>query len=280
MGKKLNTKYYIFLRELIICKIRQGCYIKYMQIKILGVQIDDLSEAEVLDIIKNNLASGRRTFIVTPNPEMLVLGERDAEFKNILNGADIKIPDGAGLKFGGWILGQKLKNRATGTDLMERICGLAAERGLGAYFLGAGDGVAEAAAKNLNTKFVQLKIVGVDSGGRMQSWDNEDVLRKINAAAPDILFAALGHGKQEKWIAENLSKMPGVKLAMGVGGAFDFFAGRVRRAPNMLRRAGLEWLWRLILEPWRWRRIMTAVVVFPLMCWKQSMKKNQNLFNS
>jgi N-acetylglucosaminyldiphosphoundecaprenol N-acetyl-beta-D-mannosaminyltransferase len=237
-----------------------------MKCNILGVEIDDLSAGEAMDLAAARLAAGKKTFIATPNPEMVILAQKDGEFKNILNGADIKIPDGTGLAVGAKILKQALKNRVTGTDLMEGLCALSAELGYKVYLLGAQNGVAKEAAKRLNTKFVQLKIVGAEYGGRMDEWDNRVIIEHINAVAPDILFVALGHGKQERWIFQNLEKLPSVKLAMGVGGAFDFFAGRIRRAPRWMRTLGLEWLWRLICEPKRYKRIFNAVIIFPWRC--------------
>ncbi len=256
-----------------------------MKINILGVEIDDLGAAEVMALVLNNLEADKKTFIATPNPEMLVLAQKDRGFKEILSRADIKIPDGAGLKLGARIIGRKLKNRLTGTDLMERMCGLAAERGSSIYLLGAENGVAREAAKRLNiplrssgasegqAKFAPLKIVGAESGGTMDEWDNRVIIEHINAVAPDILFVALGHGRQEKWIDENFKKLPSVKLAMGVGGAFDFFSGRAKRAPEWMRAIGLEWLWRLIKEPKRFKRIFTAVIIFPLYCLMYGGKK-------
>jgi len=237
-----------------------------MKINILGVEIDDLSAAEVADLAAGNLQIGGKTFIATPNPEMLVAAQKDGEFARALNSADIKIADGVGLKLGAKILKKELKNRVTGTDLMDRLCGLAAERGYSIYLLGAQNGVAREAAKRLSTKFVQLKIAGAESGGKMDAWDSRVIVEHINAVSPDMLFVALGHGKQEKWIFENLEKLPSVKLAMGVGGAFDFFAGRAKRAPRWMRDAGLEWLWRLIREPKRYKRIWNAAAVFPWLC--------------
>ncbi len=268
-----------------------------MKVNILGVEIDDLGMGEAVALALENLQAGRRTFIATPNPEMLVLAHKDREFGRVLNSTDIKIPDGAGLAIGAKITGQELKNRVTGTDLMEKLCGLAAERGYKVYLLGAQNGVAREAAKQLNTKFVQLKIAGAEYGGGMpvrresgchipeaerrygdgprggDEWDNKVIIEHINAVAPDMLFVALGHGKQERWIAENLQKLPSVKLAMGVGGAFDFFAARAKRAPQWMRTAGLEWLWRLIKEPKRYKRIVTAVIIFPFYCLMYGRKK-------
>lgn len=244
-----------------------------MKVNILGVEIDDLNLEQVIVQATDNLQAGKKIFLATPNPEMLVLARQSVTFKNILNSADIKIPDGAGLKFGAIILGQNLKNRVTGADLMEKLCSASSERGYKIYLLGAQNGVAREAARQLNTKFVQLKIVGAEYGGAMDEWDNRVITEHINAVAPDILFVALGHGKQEKWIFENFEKLPSVKLAMGVGGAFDFFAGRISRAPQWMRHLGLEWLWRLICEPKRYKRILTAVIIFPWYCLIYGRKK-------
>lgn len=244
-----------------------------MKVNILGVDIDDVGAEEAMAQAFQNLQAGKRTFIATPNPEMLVMARRDEEFRRVLNSADIKIPDGAGLAIGAKILKKDLKNRVTGTDLMEKLCATSAERGYRIYLLGAQNEVAREAAKQLNTKFVRLKIVGAEYGGTMDKWDNRVIIEHINAVAPDILFVALGHGKQEKWISENLEKLPSVKLAMGVGGAFDFFAGRVRRAPRWMRTLGWEWLWRLICEPKRYKRILTATIIFPWYCLTYGRKK-------
>ncbi len=244
-----------------------------MKVNILGVEIDDLGAEEVIALALDNLQAGKKTFIATPNPEILVLAEKDRVFREILGRADIKIPDGAGLKLGAKILGQELKNRVTGTDLMEKLCVVSAERGYKVYLLGAQNGVAREAAGALNKKCVQLKIVGAEHGGTMDEWDNRVIIEHINAVAPDMLFVALGHGKQERWIVENFEKLLSVKLAMGVGGAFDFFAGRVKRAPRWMRALGLEWLWRLIREPKRYKRILTAVIIFPWYCLIYGRKK-------
>jgi len=245
----------------------------FMKVDILGIAIDDLDEDAVEGIIEERLSDGRGTFIATPNPEMILLAQKDAEFRNILNSADIKIPDGYGLKIGARILGRKLCSRATGTDLMQRICRLAGTKGLSVYLLGAEEGVARKAEENLKKILPNLKIVGAESGGNLSalpengiSWNNQVILAHINAVKPDILFVALGHRKQEKWIFENFKKLAGVKVAMGVGGAFDFYSGKMRRAPLTMRRLGLEWLWRLFLEPRRYPRILAATILFPLAC--------------
>jgi N-acetylglucosaminyldiphosphoundecaprenol N-acetyl-beta-D-mannosaminyltransferase len=242
-----------------------------MKVDILGVSIDDLGEAVVLEMISRGLEKGKKFFVATPNPEMIVLAQKNPEFKKILNLADIKIADGVGLKFGAGILGKKLNNRLAGTDLMERLCGFASLRGKKIYLLGAGRGIAKSAAENLQKKFPGLEVCGAEEGGKMDEWDSEKILEHINDRGADFLFVALGHGKQEKWIFENFKKLGSARLAMGVGGAFDFFAGQAKRAPRFMRKIGMEWFWRLATEPRRYRRMIDAVIVFPLLCVKKAL---------
>jgi len=175
----------------------------------------------------------------------------------------LAVPDGIGLIFASRFLGQPIKQRITGVDLMEKVCQKAAQKQWPVFLFGAEEGVAEKTAKNLKEKYVGLNTVSLRAtptrsvGGARQSRGKQD-----DNDVPAILFVALGAPKQEKWIVENLSKMPSIKLAIGVGGAFDFISGRVSRAPKILRKIGLEWLWRLICQPWRAKRIFNAVVIF------------------
>jgi len=130
--------------------------------------------------------------------------------------------------------------------------------------------VARDTAKKFKKYLPKINIVGAEQGsdGEMSfdKWDNEVIVKHINSVKPDILFVALGHYKQEKWIFDNLKKLKTVKLAMGVGGAFDFYSGRAERAPEHIQSSGFEWLWRLFKEPHRYKRIFTAVIVFPWKC--------------
>ncbi len=147
------------------------------------------------------------------------------------------------------------------------------------YLLGAGQEIAFAAAEKLNAQFSDIKIVGAESGPTntpspsMGEGGGEGVIQRIRDAHPDILLVALGHGKQEKWIASHLAELPSVKIAMGVGGAFAFIAGRVRRAPKLMRALGLEWLWRLFLQPWRIVRIYRAIIVFSALFMRKYLTK-------
>lgn len=223
--------------------------------EILGVKVDNLTEKELFERIEQFLTDNEQHYIVTPNPEFLVKAQKDKEFKEIINQADLAVADGIGLVFASRFLGQPIKQRITGVDLMEKVCQKAVQKQWPVFLFGAGQGVAEKTANNLQEKYAGLEI-----------------LPCIDNNTAGILFVALGAPKQERWIKENLNKMPSIKLAIGVGGAFDFISGRVSRAPKILRKIGLEWLWRLICQPWRAKRIFNAVVVFP---WLILTRKNK-----
>lgn len=237
---------------------------------ILGIKVDEMDRTEALAKVVGFLNSDNRQYkIFTPNPEMVVKAQKDEYFKKVLNSGDLNLCDGMGL-----YLVSKIK-RIPGVDFMIEICKIAAEQGRGVYLLGSGnDEIVKKTAKNLQKQFPKLKIIGYDKGPEIneksqlpitndQSIDNLTI-QQINQSSPEILFVAFGMGKQEKWIFENLAKMPGVKIAIGVGGAFDYIAGKVKRAPCWMRKIGLEWMYRLIQEPRRLGRIFNATIIFTL----------------
>ena len=223
--------------------------------EILGVKIDNLSIEEVFARINGFLESDKQHYIVTPNPEFLVWAREDEEFKEILNKADLAVPDGVGLVFASWFLGKPLKKRIAGADLMDKICQDAAKKRWQILLTGGGEGVAQKTAEALKKNYQGLLVKEIDILD----------FNRYTTKRSSILFVALGAPKQEKWIVENLSKLPSVKLAVGVGGAFDVISGDVRRAPKFLRAAGLEWAWRLGIQPWRASRIFNAIARFPWM---------------
>lgn len=238
--------------------------------QILGVKVDNISHEEALAKVLDFFQNGQHV-ITTPNPEFILAAQEDKEFKNILNRADLALPDGFGLILMSRLIGTPLKEQICGSDFIWNICALAEKENKTVYLLGAQEGVAIKAAENLREQYPQLKIVGAEMGLRLGINDQSDALHgnqqliaRINAVQPDIIFVAFGHGKQEKWIAENLSKLPSVKIAMGVGGSLDFIANVVPRAPLWMRQIGCEWLWRLIQEPRRWHRIYRAIIKFPI----------------
>ena len=236
-----------------------------MKKEVLGVGIDDVNINQALEIVQGWLSEPGKRFIVTPNPEFLVDAQNNPDFKRILNNADLAIPDGKGLR-----IGSDIVCNTPGIDLMEGLVRLAGEKGFTTGFLGGRGQVAELTAERLKKKYPKLKVTFAESGGKVisdgqslgniqssKSLRSEDVnisfAPSLRIPKTDILFVAFGHPKQEKWIATHLDKIP-VKVAMGVGGSFDYVSGKVPRAPVWVRNLGLEWLFRLIREPWRIKR--------------------------
>lgn len=212
-------------------------------IKILGTAITTATEEEVLEYIFKRLENpSEKFYIVTPNPEILMLATRSKSFQDILNSATLSLPDGIGVLVAGRILKKQIIGRITGTDLMEKICEKASKKPIAMGFLGGSRGVAERASECLREKYPGLRVVF--SSDEWTGPFKEHI---------DILFVALGAPKQEEWIAKNLDTID-VTAAMGVGGAFDYASGKVKRAPVILRKAGLEWVFRLVRQPWRIRR--------------------------
>jgi N-acetylglucosaminyldiphosphoundecaprenol N-acetyl-beta-D-mannosaminyltransferase len=244
---------------------------------ILNVQINTEKKAVILKKVDQLLKDGKQHYIVTPNPEIVMQAATDQIYLHILNNADLKLPDGIGLKLASFFTGNIIQQRIKGIDFIEDLCSIAQRDNYSVFFLGGAEGVAQKTATSLQTKFPQLNIKGSASGGKVSKdgvLHDKNIINKINQLQPNILFIAFGFPRQEKFIAKNLSKLPSVKLAIGVGGSFDVISSKVKRAPKSLQAIGLEWLWRLIIQPWRLKRIYTAIIRFPLsfMKWK--------LFNS
>lgn len=245
-----------------------------MKIEILGIKIDNLAPDESVEYIVGRIRRAEKTFIATPNPEMLVLAHKNLLFKDALNAADLAVPDGFGLVLAAKALSLPLKQKVSGTDLVEALIRRHGEE-LRVYLLGAGEGIGEKAAGYLKILNPNLKVAGVLSGEKLDLnghfKDEEIILESIRTSGANLLLVALGQIKQETWIYRNLQNLPNV-AAIGIGGALDFYAGRVKRAPKILQRLGLEWLWRLLLEPKRFWRIINAVIVFPYLVIKYERK--------
>lgn len=232
------------------------------RISILGVPVDVLTQCDAVAEIQRLLASDSQHQVATPNPEMLVEARRNAAFHAVLQSTALNLPDGAGLLWAARMRGQRLPERVTGTDTMLALCAL--QDAPSVFLLGAQEGVAQRAATTLKERHPSLHITGTLAASPLQT-DEEAIVAAVNSAKPSLLFVAYGAPAQELWIARNLLKMPSVRVAMGVGGAFDFIAGTRRRAPECMRKIGLEWVWRFAQEPKRFWRILNAVVVFPAM---------------
>lgn len=221
-------------------------------IDILGVRVDDATYDDLLAAVDRFVAGGRPHQVVTLNPEMIVAAHDDPAFRSDLARSDLNVADGVGLMLAARLLGHPLRQRVTGSDGIYHLARHSARQGYRVYFLGAGPGVAGAAAQRLATAYPGLDVAGTYAGSPADD-ESAAVIARVRAARPDLLLVAYGVPAEEKWIARHRDEL-GVPVMMGVGGSFDFVAGVTRRAPPWMRRLGLEWLHRLIREPWRWRR--------------------------
>ena len=220
------------------------------RVDILGVEFDRVALLGATEAILQRLDAGRRTFVITANPEFIMLCRRDREVAAIAAGADLVIPDGTGALVASRLLGDPLPGRAPGRLLVERLAAAARERDLSLYLLGAAPGVADRAAAALVARHPGLRIAGTHDGDA----GSDDAVDAVAAARPDLLFVAFGMPKQERWIARHLAALPTVKVAVGVGGSLDYLAGAAKPPPALVHAVGLEWLWRLVRDPKRWRR--------------------------
>lgn len=235
-------------------------------VEILGIRLISTSTGSVLKEItrfvaekdKNSLKS-KSLIIFTPNPEFLVAANEDQGFKEILNQADINLPDGIGLILAGRVLGRPLKERISGADVVEKLLAIGSEHGWTVGVAGARRGVEEEAdllIQRLQARYPSLKIINLDN--------------QFTIYPPTIILACHGMVRQEKWIMENKDKIPAA-VFMGVGGSLDFLTGFVKRAPLLVRKAGLEWFWRGLQKLGHWKRIWRAVVVFGWLVVKDSL---------
>lgn len=222
-----------------------------MKKDILGVKIDDINMDEAVKVVSKWLEDGGKHYITTPNPEIVVMAQKDIKLRESINNADLVIPDGIGLGLTGDIV-----CNIPGVDLMEELIKKAQDLGLTIGLLGGRDSVAKKVGERLQKKYPKLKISFAESGGEI----TKDGVMSVNYKLPvaDLLFVAFGPPKQEKWIAKNLNKID-VKIAMGVGGSFDYLSGEVPRAPVWIRGLGFEWLFRLIIQPWRIKRQLALI---------------------
>ncbi|MCB9450847.1 MAG: WecB/TagA/CpsF family glycosyltransferase [Anaerolineaceae bacterium] len=222
---------------------------------ILTLPVDAITYAEWLDTIGVWVRDKERLHhVCTINPEFTMIARKDPNFDHILRRADLCVPDGVGLLLAARYLGFRLPERVTGSDGVPIIAARAAQEGWKLFFLGAAPGVAEQAAAILREQHPALQIAGTYSGSPAPE-EEDSLVEMVNASGADILFVAYGAPEQDKWIARNTPRLK-VSMAMGVGGAFDFIAGVVPRAPLWMRRAGLEWLFRLYRQPWRFWRML------------------------
>ncbi|HLZ22485.1 MAG TPA: PfkB family carbohydrate kinase [Ktedonobacterales bacterium] len=239
--------------------------------QLLGLPVDRIGTAEVLECLVEWINSARATsaarqplqtegvssgtrHVVTLNPEIVMAARHDAALRRAIRTADLVLPDGIGVVWALRLRGEAVLGRVTGIDLLDAFAGVAAARGYRVFLLGAAPGVAQAAASRLIERYPGLTVVG-GYAGSPDADDAPGIIERIKNSRADAVFVAFGAPAQERWIASHREQL-GAAVAMGVGGAFDFLAGDIPRAPRWMRRYGLEWLYRLAREPWRWRRML------------------------
>lgn len=224
-------------------------------VTILGIPVHPVTMEDTLDLVRLYMREPRLHQIATVNPEFVMTAQRDEAFRRVLHTADLCLPDGVGLLLAARRYGQRLPQRVAGSELVYHVARLAAEEGWRLFLLGAAPGVAAEAGELLQQRYRGLQIAGAYAGSPASA-ENDAIVQRILESGTDILYVAYGAPRQDKWIARNREALPGVRLAIGVGGALDFVSGRAVRAPRWVQQLGLEWLHRLWREPWRWRRML------------------------
>ncbi len=231
---------------------------------ILGVNIDIVTLDEAEEKVWSFLKDDKKHMVFTPNSEMIMIARQDQVLRNVLNSGELITADGIGVVYASRIQGKPLKERVAGFDLAKGIVAKLPQQKYSLYLLGGAPGIAETAKSNLETKYPGIHIVGTHDG-YFDEDEEKQLINEINELKPDILFVCLGMSKQEKWIYNHRDKLD-VKVSIGVGGSLDVFAGKVKRAPDFYCKYGLEWLYRLVKEPWRYKRMMAlpkfALTVF------------------
>jgi N-acetylglucosaminyldiphosphoundecaprenol N-acetyl-beta-D-mannosaminyltransferase len=236
---------------------------------LLGVRIDNFSKKEILEKVESFLRERKFHQIATINPEFILEAQKNPEFRNILNDADLNIADGIGIRFAFWRLAEKLKCRMAGADLMHEILRIANEKKLAVFLAVNEKGLSlyEETQSVFSKLYPNVVFNGANLDIQCHSGldpESQKILKQVKDDKGDIKILLVNFGApfQEKFI--NSLKNDTIMLAMGVGGSFDYATGKLQRAPKIMRILGLEWLWRLFLQPKRWKRIWNAVIVFPI----------------
>jgi N-acetylglucosaminyldiphosphoundecaprenol N-acetyl-beta-D-mannosaminyltransferase len=222
---------------------------------LIGLPVSRIDGQGALRRLEEFLASGTPHMVLTADASAVVIAAQDPEFAAIWRRADLVTPDSAGILWAARRLGSPLRERVSGVELAERLCQMSAARGFGVFFLGASPGVAEEAAQAMARRYPGLQVVGT-AHGFLNHEEQVGLISRIRSLRPAALLVAMGIPRQEKWIAAHLNQL-GVPVCMGVGGTLDVLAGRVARAPAWMQRCGLEWLYRLIRDPRKIRKVAT-----------------------
>ncbi len=228
------------------------------RVKILGVPVDMIDREQAMDRFKTMFPEPGLTMVVTPNSEIVLNASEDPQLRQLIESADIIIPDGIGLVYASKIVGHPLRERVTGIDFLDAITAYLAEQGESIYFFGSKPGIAEKAAENIQKKYPKLIVAGTRDG-YYKPEEEPGIVEEINRSGASFLCVALGAPKQEQFIYDHREELT-VRGAIGVGGSLDVWSGTLKRAPEFYRKHGLEWLYRLIQEPSRYKRMMRLPV--------------------
>ncbi|MCA1021031.1 WecB/TagA/CpsF family glycosyltransferase [Halobacillus litoralis] len=234
-----------------------------MKEQFLGVDVSSHSYEQLKQNVLDDINEKRQSFIVAINPEKILKAQEDQDLKALLNKATYQIPDGVGVLLASKLKKGGIKERVTGIDMLLTLCEQAAANGKSVFLYGAKPGVAAEAKDKLVEQYPNLQVAGVMDGYEK---DEQKVIQTINESGADILFVALGSPRQEYWIVDHMKEL-NVRIFQGVGGSFDVISGRVKRAPALFQRFGVEWLYRLISEPWRIKR-QIRLPLFLLKVWR------------
>lgn len=215
-----------------------------------GIKVDNVTLEESIQKLDEFIKEKFPHLIVTPNPEMIVNAQSDKMMKDILNNAALRLPDGISMVVVSRLLRKPLKERVSGIDFMCKAVEHSVQKRYRIFLLGGNHGIADKAAAALKNIYPSVQIVGTHDG---YFEHDGTIINLIKHAAPDILFAGLGAGRQEKWLNKYLDAL-GVPVCVGVGGAMDVISGYKKRAPKIVQKLYVEWLYRLVTEPWRWKR--------------------------
>ncbi len=230
--------------------------------EILGVKVDAVTMAQAVESVEKLIAAQKNSIVATVNAEMLLRATQDDAFKKILNAAELVVPDGAGAVWAARHLGYEMPERVAGFDLVQELMKIAPSKGYKFFLFGASPGIADKAKLKARELYPRIEIVGTRNG-YFTAADEPEIISQIKNSKPDILLAALGVPKQEKWLSAHKDEL-NIPVSIGVGGTFDVMAGVVKRAPLWMQRAKLEWLYRAMLQPSRAGRL----VALPKFVWK------------
>ena len=249
------------------------------KVNICGVDFNNITMENSLSLIQGYIENKTRSIVFHLSVDCVCIASSDKELDEIYRRTTLVLPDGMPLIWAGRLLGTPLKEKISGPDLLPKICEMSAKKNYSIFFLGGKEGVAERAAKVMQNRYKGLKIAGYSHGYfKKTGVENSKVIETIQEKKPDILAVAFGTPLQEKWIFSNMDSFNFPLCCIGVGAAIDFLSGNIQRAPEWMQKNGLEWLFRLVLEPGRlWKRYLVKDIKFFYLLLRQIIDKKKNI---